>query len=195
MRVHFRLGKRNLYPWLFLAIAGAANAVGYILAPGAKALDLYLPITAAVAGFVHFLYSQHNHETQLFVSLFDRFNVRYDSLNNKLNAIVTRPAVELTERETKTLFDYFNLCAEEYLFYKAGYLDQDVWRSWLAGMKHFAKNDAIRSLWEIELKSGSYYGFSLALIDAVPEPLCQSTRQPSTLSTPTQPSPIQQPRI
>lgn len=179
MRVVFRLGNRNLYPWLFLLLAVSVNAIAYVLAPADKALELHLPITAAVAGFVHFLYSQHNYQTQLFVSLFDKFNARYTSLNEKLNDIITRAAVDLTEQETKTLFDYFNLCAEEYLFYKSGYIDQDVWRSWLTGMKHFAGNSAVRSLWKAELCAGSYYDFSLALVDAIPETLCQTKCQAS----------------
>lgn len=166
MRVYFRLGNRNLYPWLFLALAVGANTAVYLLLPQAKALELYLPVTAAVAGFVHFLYSQHHQETQLFVNLFEKFNARYDSLNEELNAIVARPAEDrLTPEETKALFDYFNLCAEEYLFFKSGYIDQDVWRSWLAGMKYFAQNAAVRSLWESELSSASYYGFNLALFN------------------------------
>lgn len=168
MRTYFHLGNRSRYPWIFLVLAVALNAGVYLLVPQAKALELYLPVTAAVAGFVYFLYSQHHQDTQLFVNLFKEFNARYDSLNEKLNAIVARESADLSAEERTVLFDYFNLCAEEYLFYKSGYIDQDVWRSWLAGMKYFARNAAVRSFWESDLNSNSYYGFSVTLFDAVP---------------------------
>ena len=168
MRTRFRLGKRSLYPWIFLAIVVAVNAGIYLLVPQAKSPELYLAVTVAVAGFVHFLYSQHHQDTRLFVELFKEFNVRYDSLNGKLNAIVARESIELSAEDKAVLFDYFNLCAEEFLFYQSGYIDQDVWRSWLAGMKYFARHAAVRSLWEADLKSNSYYGFSVTLFDAVP---------------------------
>jgi len=40
-------------------------------------------------------------------------------------------------RGRELLFSYFNLCAEEYFFHKAGYVDQDVWKSWYRGMSVF----------------------------------------------------------
>ncbi len=128
-------------------------------------MDLFLTMTAAVAGFVHFLYSQHHQDTQLFVSLFKEFNARYDNLNERLNAIVMRESEILTEDDQKALFDYFNLCAEQYLFYKTGYIDEEIWQSWLAGMKYFARKKAIRSLWEADLKFNSYYSFTLKLFE------------------------------
>jgi len=161
MRTYFRLGKRNRYPWVFLVLAALANAGIYCFAPEPKALELYLAVTGGIGGFVHFLYSQHNQDTQLFVTLFKDFNARYDLLNDKLNDMIDRNVSELSSEDKKVLFDYFNLCAEEYLFYKTGYIDQDVWRSWLAGMNYFARNASIRSFWKSDLKAGSYYGFML----------------------------------
>lgn len=168
MRTHFRLDKRSRYPWIFLALAFLLNALVYVFVPQAKALELYLPITFGIAGFTHFLYTQHHQDTQLFVNLFKDFNARYDRLNEQLNAIIEDNSEELTIKDKKVLFDYFNLCAEEYLFYKSGYIDKDVWRSWLAGMKYFAHKAAICNLWESEIKENSYYGFSLKLFDTVP---------------------------
>lgn len=98
---------------------------------------------------------------------FEKFNARYNELNDQLNIIASGTAKILTPEQTKVLFDYFNLCAEEFLFHRSGYIDHDVWHSWIAGVKYFARNSAIRSLWESELKSGSYYGFTLTLFDTV----------------------------
>lgn len=163
----FRLGKRNRYPWVFIALASLTITGIHSFFPEAKALELYLPATGGIAGFVYFLYSQHNQDTQLFITLFKDFNARYDNMNEKLNAIVDRESSELSRDDEKVLFDYFNLCAEEYLFYKTGYIDRDVWCSWLVGMKYFVRNANIRSLWESELKTGSYYGFVIGLLDEV----------------------------
>jgi hypothetical protein len=57
------------------------------------------------------------------------------------------------------IFSYFNLCAEEYLFYMAGYIDRRVWESWYRGMKVFFKHPRIQALWEQDSKADSYYGF------------------------------------
>jgi hypothetical protein len=56
------------------------------------------------------------------------------------------------------LFDYFNLCGEEYLFYSQGYVYPEVWKAWFNGMEFFRPNPRIRQLWNEELKTGSYYG-------------------------------------
>ena len=69
--------------------------------------------------------------------------------------------------EQKTLFDYFNLCAEEYLFYKAGYIDEEVWQSWLRGMAYFASNSRVLNLWREEIREQSYYGFPLEQVEQV----------------------------
>jgi hypothetical protein len=67
-----------------------------------------------------------------------------------------------SREDRQVLMDYFNLCAEEYLYFNAGYIDTSVWKSWMRGMKAYAAVPAIRGLWEKELQSGSYYGFSLS---------------------------------
>lgn len=184
MRIHFRLGKYNYYPWLFAGCATIAYIAVYFLAPPSRTPELYLSATGAVAGFVYFLYSQHHQKTLLFINLFEKFNARYGALNKELNTIVIAQSVCLSTEEKAVLFAYFNLCAEEYLFYKSGYIDQEVWKSWLAGMNFFAQNRTIRSLWDSELCSGSYYEFSLLLFNVVEtnhnEDTIQCKAQPST---------------
>ncbi len=89
-----------------------------------------------------------------------QFNGRYDKLNDELNKILTgRGEGELSEKEREFIFSYFNLCAEEYFFYKAGYIDEYVWQSWRRGMDVFFHHPRIRNLWDIDCKADSYYGF------------------------------------
>ena len=167
MYTPFRLSRRNYYPWLFLGLVVAANALVLVFLPSKVSPELLLSITGGVAALVHFLYAQHNNNTDRFIGLFKEFNARYDLLNDKMNTLVTRDgALVLAAEDTQLLFDYFNLCAEEYLYFKAGYIDIEVWGAWLKGMKYFADRAEIRRVWKEELASGSYYGFGLDTIDA-----------------------------
>ena len=84
-------------------------------------------------------------------------------MNEKLNTIVkaNKADEDFDDNEIFTLYDYFNLCAEEYLFYKRGYIYPEVWWSWVAGMKFYHDDKRIKRLWVEELSSGSYYGFDI----------------------------------
>jgi hypothetical protein len=165
MHTRFRLSKSSQYPWLFAVLVLTAMGFLFLSAPTSKAIELALPATGAIAGFVYFLYSQHLQETRLFTGLFKDFNGRYKALNDRLNAIVSRDGqVILCHDNKQTLIEYFILCAEEYLYYKAGYIDDDVWRAWVNGMADFARDREIRRFWAEELRGESYYGFSLSLL-------------------------------
>jgi hypothetical protein len=156
-----KLRNRRLFPWLFLlAVVGGCALL--VFAPQERRLELVLGLLGASGGFIGFLYSQHLQETQLFKQLFTDFNRRYDLMNEQLETIRSRPQGEpLKPEETRRLVDYFNLCAEEYLFYRSGYIDLDVWKSWARGMLYFAQDAEIRRLWLDELRTNSYYGFTL----------------------------------
>jgi len=157
-----KLRNRRLFPWMFLLLAIASVGVVLAFVPTNQQLQLVIALLGASGGVVGFLYSQHLQETQLFKQLFTEFNRRYDALNEPLERIRARPAgTALQSEEQRKLVDYFNLCAEEYLFYRSGYIDDDVWESWARGMLYFAQDAEIRALWELELQMESYYGFSL----------------------------------
>jgi hypothetical protein len=96
--------------------------------------ELLASAIGSVAGFTYFLYRQHLDETKLFKELFKEFNARYDALNDDLNTILSGPPEgSLSPDEKKPVFSYFNLCAEEYFFYKAGYIDRRVWNPGIEG--------------------------------------------------------------
>lgn len=120
---------------------------------------------AALGGVTGFLYSKHSQEIQTFRELFREFNQRYDDLNGPLYIIVSRgPDEPLKDEDFAFLYDYFNLCAEEYLFFEAGWIDKRIWKSWENGMNVFAKHPEIRKLWKTELETDSYYGFKIAAL-------------------------------
>lgn len=158
----FSLHKRSSYPWWFGASVVVAFAGFYALPERFQSPELMLSALGSIAAFFHFLYSQHNTNTERFISLFKNFNSRYDKLNDDLNRIMNLyENRKLNEKDVQILYDYFNLCAEEFLFYKAGYIDEAVWQAWKRGMEYFLCAPPIASIWEEERKRGSYYDFSL----------------------------------
>ena len=154
----FKLRRRRIFPAIFLIAVLVAVAVWYRFEKAHP--ELLLTGIGAVGGFAYFLYRQHLDETKLFQDLFVDFNARYDNLNNDLNKILDGPTdglLSVVERDK--VYKYFNLCAEEYLFHGAGYIDDDVWNAWQKGMATFFSHPRIAALWEIEKKTDSYYGF------------------------------------
>jgi hypothetical protein len=171
MHPPFSLRRRSAYPWWFGGLATAA-LVGFFLIPNQlQSAQLLLSIIGGIAAFFHFLYSQHNSNTDRFIKLFQEFNARFDKINDHLNRIYLSSTIPVSdERDLQALYDYFNLCAEEYLYFKSGYIDREVWNSWLAGMRYFAENPEIRRVWQREVRQGSYYGFTLKLLETAATP-------------------------
>jgi hypothetical protein len=151
---------------MFASLALSIFAALLLTLPAQRAIELLVPVTGAVAGFVYFLYSQQLQQTRLFLELFRAFNERYDRLNDKLNVIVSQaPSPMFSAEQKQVLFDYFNLCAEEWMYFRAGYIDPDAWEAWRRGMKFFLSSPGVRKLWVEELKGGSYYGFSIEIVE------------------------------
>ncbi len=124
-----------------------------------------LGAVGVLLSFVYFVQKQQLEEAKLIKDLVTEFNAGYDELNEELNGIVgsSNPGLESTQKDT--LYNYFNLCAEEYLFYRRGYIYPEVWEAWARGMEAcFTDDYRIRNLWECESKTGSYYGLDFDTI-------------------------------
>jgi len=67
----------------------------------------------------------------------------------------------LSPEQKVTLNRYFNLCAEELLYFRKGYIDPRVWDAWIKGMTIYCQNERIREFWAAELQTDAYYGFKL----------------------------------
>jgi len=156
--------KHALYDYHFV-VTFILLAVAFILwacIPSIQTWSFLSTSIAAIFGLLYFALKQHLDETRLFKELFSEFNGRYDKLNKALYAIRNAPENQpLTTEEIMSLYDYFNLCAEEYLYYRKGFIYPEVWLAWHNGMKIFCQYSRIRKLWEEELQTNSYYGFSL----------------------------------
>jgi hypothetical protein len=116
-------------------------------------------LLAGLLGFCYFMQQQRLAEMHLFKELFTEFNLRYDKLNDALLAIenVRAPTVD----QQRLIIDYFNLCAEEYLFHREGYVLPHVWQAWCRGMLQYLDSEPYSSIWREEADLGSYYGLSL----------------------------------
>ncbi len=149
----------------YFAIAVGVLLIVIILAPyfylrGAD-WKVLLTVIGGLASFFFFIQKQALDEAHFIKELLVQFNARYDCMNGKLNAIVRRSGTDLEPDDVMRLFDYFNSCGEEYLFYQRGYVYPEVWRSWVAGMKYYYKDPKIQKLWVHELSSESYYGLDI----------------------------------
>jgi len=103
-----------------------------------------------------------------FKALFISFNDRYGKdLNDLLNVLRSEPEKVLDISEINKITDYFNLCAEEFLWYKKGRIPQDVWNAWKAGIVDNLAITSVRNLWLLETstenKRASYYGLHVEL--------------------------------
>lgn len=155
--------------WLYRNYLWVGVLVG--LAVAGLMYFLTLPHAATVAGigavltFYYFVQRQRLDETELFRKLFMEFNKTYDGLNDALARIAADPALLDQHEYRSKLIDYFNLCAEEYLFYLKGYIYPEVWTAWCRGMLQYLRVKAIRELWDSEARTESYYGMTSETIE------------------------------
>lgn len=151
--------KRKLFrsSW-WIAILVGAGAIGSLWATTDDRGLLVVSVTAAVLSVIFFVQQQRLAEMQLFKQLFVEFNQRYNALNDDLQGVI-RDGVT-TEKARMAVLDYFNLCAEEFLFFEEGYIDERVWKSWSNGMRIYFDTPPVAELWSAESRTDSYYGFS-----------------------------------
>lgn len=149
--------------WIGLVLGCFTGGVAYCLG-GEDRVSLVGAAIAGTIGFFYFVQQQNLAETQLFHQLFTAFNARYDKLNGPL-ALIPISADPLSDSNRSLIVDYFNLCAEEYLFYKQGYIHPDVWRSWCRGMRWYTTRHPFKDIWHDEVKIESFYGLSLTAIE------------------------------
>lgn len=105
-------------------------------------------------GYVLFYLNFRNNSLKNLFSILSEFNKRYDVLNNNLFSKNVTDSV---------IYDYFNICAEEYYFYQHGLIPSDIWDSWFIGMKDVFSQKRVQTIALIEFNnkiSKSYYGFN-----------------------------------
>lgn len=150
------------YWWITVAVFGAVIAT-ILVFQFKDGFSLIATLVGVALTIIYFVQKQKLEEIQLFEKLFTQFNSRYQVLNEKLEDIrrdPTKPEVEVR----KVLNEYFNLCAEEYLFYSEGRIHPAAWRAWCRGMLYYLDKDHIRTRFEEDCKVDSFYGLTFDII-------------------------------
>ena len=124
-------------------------------------LPTVITVVGALLSFAYFLQKQKLEEMRLFRELFKECNSRYDAMNESLASIAKKGDVELSSEERLKVIDYLNLCGEEYLYFRRGYIEPSVWQAWSKGMKVIVAAPPIQRVWLEEKSSGSYYDLPL----------------------------------
>lgn len=151
------------YWWIAAIVGGCAALLAFCYGEEER-VGLVGAVIAGTLGFCYFVQQQKLAETALFHQLFTDFNARYDKLNGPLAVLLSES--ELSPEQRNLIVDYFNLCAEEYLFYQKGYIPRTVWRSWCRGMAWYLKRHPFKDVWNEEVKTESFYGLSFDVIRA-----------------------------
>lgn len=99
----------------------------------------------------------------LFKELFNSFNEKYDSkFNDLINEIRIDANKQIIGDDRNIVIDYFNLCAEEFLWYSKKRIPNGVWKAWKAGILENLEIQQINEIYELETSTSrgktSYYG-------------------------------------
>jgi hypothetical protein len=154
-----KIRNRNGTWYWVLIISIAFTAAYFVVSEDGFSSDILAALLGSVFASAFFFYKSHADDAKFMHKLFTEFNGRYDKLNNQILEILEKPDAPLAQDEKLVLVDNFNLCAEEWFFYRLGYIHEPVWKSWHNGMKQFGANEYIAKLWHEESKTDSYYGF------------------------------------
>lgn len=148
--------------WLLFLLALAVILGLWAIIPAFHNVPILATLVTGAFGAFYFFLQQHLEQARFFKELVTEFDRRYDEKNDTLLSI-KESKEDLTQKEKQAIIDYFNLCAEEYLFYEAGYVYECVWDSWYNGMKQYGQDERIAKLWKKEIQTNSYYGFEFPI--------------------------------
>jgi len=137
-----------------------------------------LIISVTAIGLTYF-YQRHTKKLandKMMKELFTEFNIRYDKINNRLDKISKLSIVvweaEKNENQKSLIYndviDFFNICAEEYYWYKERRLDAKIWNAWHKGMNDiFNRSKIIQKIWEEECENEGYKSYYISKKDEI----------------------------
>lgn len=134
-----------------------------VVLPCGKEIETIITIIIGYLGLLYNLITCKIAKDKFFKELFIEFNSRFDNLNEAINEISTKKShwgiIDDQKYKEAIVCDYLNLCAEEYLWYKKGRIEPDVWKAWSAGMKYYLSNPYIKEVYHKQKEErNSYYG-------------------------------------
>jgi hypothetical protein len=99
---------------------------------------------------------------ELYVSFNEKYSKNFNDLLEKLRANDEKEILTLADKNI--IIDYFNLCSEEYLWFKKRRIPNNVWNAWVSGI---IENIRIPKVWNVfkeetntDSQRISYYGFA-----------------------------------
>jgi hypothetical protein len=145
--------------WTWCVVASGLVIILYIIVPSPyRSASVLLSIVGSFWALAFYLHRRHAEDARFAKDLLTEFNERYDKLGTDLQFAISRRGD--FEKQTELQFvRYFNLCAEEWLFWRAGYIYDPVWKAWENGMKQYGRDQRVVELWKKEEETDSYYGF------------------------------------
>lgn len=152
--------QRNLESLIALLAYSTIFSIQYICK-----LDnaIFLGLLASVATIYFGILKYKIENDRIFKELFSDFNKRYDkNFNDLINELKKNKEKKLTLKDEKLIIDYFNLCAEEYLWTTKNRIPKSVWNAWKSGIKENLKVKQVEEIFKIETETengkNSYYG-------------------------------------
>jgi hypothetical protein len=147
------------YGWLVCIAVAAAIVMLFVMK---ERVTTIMTVVGSLLSVAYFLQKQKLEELRIFREIFKECNERYDAMNDFLIPISEREKDEgLSAEEILKIIDYLNLCGEEYLYFKRGYIEPSVWQAWHNGMKKIISSPCIINVWKKEKETGSYYDLPL----------------------------------
>ncbi|MCB0741155.1 MAG: hypothetical protein KDB92_08935 [Chitinophagaceae bacterium] len=139
-----------------------AGAIYYYLRKNIDGNLLFGSIGSLITIFFGYIKFQIENDT-MFNQLFTDFNNRYtNKQNDLLNSLRNDDEYKFKTGEKNLIYDYFNLCAEEFLWFKKGRIPKRVWFAWENGIRENLKIPIINEMFKAEIltKEGrtSFYG-------------------------------------
>jgi hypothetical protein len=154
------------YWWMILLLLVMVITITLAVQPDNKVGTIVAACAGAVS-VIYFVQKQKLEELELFEKLFTRFNEQYGRMNERLQAVAN--GTQKDEVHIRSVLDsYFNLCAEEYLFYQQGLILRSVWQAWCLGMVAYLdsphSNAFVTYLEGEQARFESYYGLTSEVI-------------------------------
>lgn len=114
---------------------------------------------------------------QLGLQVMEHVHVRYCQLQVELERLpLLGSLATLSPDQTRVVSAYFNLCAEEFYWYRERHITHAVWAVWLLGMAETLRHPLFTDAWRQRFSRDYYYPGFAEFVEALHE---QSSRIPS----------------
>ncbi len=153
--------KKTRVYWLagVFALIVTGMALLQFFVPDKMKPEMWIGVIGSMGAIYFGLLGHWMNQDKMFKELFLELNARFDKMNEDLNAIVNKQPITSGRSSDQVIQDYLNLCAEEFLWYRMGRIEEDVWTSWKRGMDYYLqKSEEVKNYFVNEKAfNQSYY--------------------------------------